>query len=466
MAFLNPAALGSMPTQVLIGGHSTFMKACFDRTGTFDPSQTSPDGTTPGPANIEHPKQCNGPNGLKDRYTFIPTVAGAFRLDKRIGVALGIEAPYAARGMKWTSDTRNVAGFDRPGYIKAPPGVTTPDGLIASPARYMLVSDDVVVVYPTIAVGVKLLDWLQIGASFSSGYANIKFTNYTRFAVEGEDSGSDTPTRVRVIDWFVPRVAASIHAIPHDNLDIVAAYRYDDNIKAGGNTNAQSPLGPVRGKVKYTAPRPMWISFGIRYADRINPRAKLADATDKNGATDDPMVNERFDIELDVIYERNSKVTDHLFATGDLGVFTDPGVMDPTLVIPAFANPVTVPHNWKDQISVRLGGDYNVLPGQLAIRAGGSYETQGFRDGFGYIDYFPMQRFGAHVGLSGRFGAVELTLGYAHFFMTPFNNPNGQHPQVVIGLDGPIPAATTVINSGRYTAHFDVLTWGLRVVLD
>jgi hypothetical protein len=125
-----------------------------------------------------------------------------------------------------------------------------------------------------------------------------------------------------------------------------------------------------------------------------------------------------------------------------------------------------VPHNWKDQVSVRVGGDWNVIPGQLALRLGGSYETLGFRDGFGFIDYLPLQRFGVHVGLSGRWAKTELTLGYAHFFTTTYNEPNGQHPQIVIGLDGPVDGVTTFTNSGTYRTHIDILGWSLRVVFD
>ena len=34
-----------------------------------------------------------------------------------------------------------------------------------------------------------------------------------------------------------------------------------------------------------------------------------------------------------------------------------------------------VPHNYNDVVGVRLGGDYNVLPDQLALRAGAFFET-------------------------------------------------------------------------------------------
>ena len=459
MAFLNPAALGSMPSQFIIGSHIAFIRACVDRTGNYDPSWTAG-----GATDIPHGNVCNG-DSAGDRMTFIPQVAGTFRLHKMVGMALGIDPPLSFREMRYGQQTGSVNGNDVPGFINSSDGK---NGVLPSPLRYMLVADNVVVVYPTIAIGVKPVDWFQFGVAFAAGFAHIKFNNYTRFQItgaagNGENEENDTPTRVRVTDGFVPRLTGSVHFIPHDSLDIVGGVRYDGDVKADGQTKALvSTLGEAKGTVRYTAPRPMWIMFGLRYANRITPRAKLADATNKSGATDDPMVNENFDIELNVTYERNSEVKDHIFASGELNVFP-PGGGAPTITIDPFET--RIPHRWKDQVSVRLGGDWNPMPGKLAVRLGATYETLGFRDGFGFIDYYPMQRFGIHTGLSGRIGKVEMSLGYAHFFHTDFNNPNGEWRQVVIDLDGPREDGL-VVNSGKYTAGFDIFTWSLRVIFD
>ncbi|MDH3624531.1 MAG: hypothetical protein OEQ49_11710 [Myxococcales bacterium] len=454
MAFLNPAALGSMPNQLVLGNDLIFQKSCVDRTGTYDP------GYVGGQTNVEHPEVCTGKD-IPDRMTLLPLIAFSVRFGKRVAMLLGLDAPYATRRMLWEEGPRiDEDGREQPGFYPAPDGVTTPDGLVPSPLRYLLVKDDVILLHVTYGIGVKLTDWLQIGAGFGWGFSKVRFTNYTRFLQEGEDPAGDQPTTATVTDWFVPRVIGSIHFIPHDRVDIVFGVRWDDDVKASGNTVAQTPLGEGRSSVSYTAQRPMWFNFGIRYAHRTAPRSSL----DDGDATDDPMKNETFDIEANVIYERNSVVTDALFLSGDISIFTNPDDPEPSTVIPAFENPIRVPHHWKDQVSVRVGGDWNVIPGQLALRLGGSYETLGFRDGFAFIDYLPLQRFGVHVGLSGRFGRTELTLGYAHFFTSTYNEPNGQHPQIVIGLDGPVDGVTTFTNSGTYKTHVDVLGWSLRVV--
>ena len=38
-----------------------------------------------------------------------------------------------------------------------------------------------------------------------------------------------------------------------------------------------------------------------------------------------------------------------------------------------------LPHHWDDQVSLRLGGDINVVPETLALRAGVHYETSAGR---------------------------------------------------------------------------------------
>ena len=454
MALLNPAAAGSMPSQLYVGINLAWQGACIDQPGTVDP------GYTDGEEGIENPKICNGINRPAERSTLLPLVGGVVRLGKRGGLLFGLDPPFGERRMIWEQTTTEIDGVETPGFYEAPPGVDVAGGLLPSSGRYMLVRSDVIVVHATFGFGVKLADWLQIGAGFGYGFGRAKFITYTRFLQEGTDPAGDTPTDVTATDWFMPRAVGSIHFIPHDSVDIMAGFRWDDDFRGSGSLTADTVAGEATGSVSYRAPQPLWITFGIRYAKRTAPRAKLDGPGD---GSDDPMLNETFDLELDVIYERNRQVDNHYFQTGDLTIVTGP---DSSIVIPAATRPAVVPHRWKDQVSIRFGGDYNVMPGKLALRLGTSYETNGFREGYGFIDYLPMQRFGIHAGLSGRFGRVELSVGYVHFFTTTFNNPNGLAPQIVVDLEGPVDDVTVTTNSGTYTAHVDMFGWSIRAVFD
>jgi hypothetical protein len=53
-------------------------------------------------------------------------------------------------------------------------------------------------------------------------------------------------------------------------------------------------------------------------------------------------------------------------------------------------------HHGKNQLSVRIGGDYNVLPGLLALRAGLSYEADGHPVQYVEFANSMLQRVGLH----------------------------------------------------------------------
>jgi hypothetical protein len=70
----------------------------------------------------------------------------------------------------------------------------------------------------------------------------------------------------------------------------------------------------------------------------------------------------------------------------------------------------------KDQLTVRAGGDYNVLPGLLALRAGVSYETRGQDPAMLNVLGYMLGRTGLHAGLTFRVaGKTDISIGYAHF---------------------------------------------------
>ena len=320
-----------------------------------------------------------------------------------------------------------------------------------------------IVAYPTIAVGVKPLDWLQLGVAFASGFAHIEVTNYTRALSGGEDRTGDTPTTFTVKDRFVPRLVGSIHLIPHDRLDIVGAFRVEDTIRASGSVKAKTELlGDGGGKATYSAPRPTWISGGIRYAHRKTKRPSDPQAVSElSGRVEDPMSNETFDVEVNVVYERNKAIKNHKFAVENL-------VIGDLVTLPDFS--VDIPHRWKDQLSIRAGGDWNAIPGVLALRTGVSYETEGFRKGYAYADYFPFERVGVHGGLTVRMNRFELSASFAHFFQKTFDNGDGLgddgevlSPQIITTLDPNEPTLKgDAINGGKYSGRINVASFALR----
>jgi len=216
--------------------------------------------------------------------------------------------------------------------------------------------------------------------------------------------------------------------------------------------------------------------LAIRYADRIAPRPRDASAVSRlSGRVEDPMSNERWDIELDATYELNSRVDEFTAHIPDV-VRPDGTMGRPDLQVANAGAPLSLPeqihleHKWQDQIRLNLGGDFNVIPGLAALRAGVSFETSGIKRGFTQLDFIPGQRVGLHGGLTVRLGQLDISLAYAHIFQRDETVSEGDAAVVqTVALDqGAIDSGDaaarqhTNVNAGRYTASYDIASLALN----
>ena len=504
---VNPAALASLPgTQLWLSGHFLFAKDCFNRNvagETPDGTTTPPAwdagwGTNPNSANpdgsINYTEVCNE---KKTRFTPIPAFAVTWRISSKIGMGLGLMPPNSERRQRWGDSSYSVttgsgSSQEYSGYVAAPPGsvgsniapandplvpLNNGQDLLPASSRFLLVERDVIVAYPTFAVGAKPFRWLQIGAAFGWGMAGVTLVSNIKTGETGEaPSILEGQVRLQGRDWFAPRVSASIHFIPHDNVDIVGVFRWDDAVRAKGNLSAKVPafdgsvlsgLNTLEGKGTLVAPRPWWVTFGIRYADRISPRPDDPDAPGRaTGKVEYQMSSERWDLEVDVVYEKSSVVDNLTIDVQDLSPSQTGDVVINTSV--------NIGHHWQDQLSIRVGGDWNVAPGTVALRGGFSYETSGFTgigsrtSKGGTIDFMPGQRFGFHVGGTWRIPGVpgrrfELSGAFSYFWMTTHNNSNGGTQQVVVtpaDSGGQLPG--DIVNNGAFSSRYIAASAALR----
>jgi len=171
---------------------------------------------------------------------------------------------------------------------------------------------------------------------------------------------------------------------------------------------------------------PWKLRAGIRYADRFAPRptgtGRWEADPSKPEVIHDPLQDEHWDIELDVEYQMNSRneeqvityqINQGIFAQGANG-----GAINST-IYPADPNDPTtrIEKHWKDQISARLGGSLNVVPGVFAVSAGTHYETSGVTPEYMQIDFWPVTRVGLHGGVLLRVAkSIDLVFSYAHIF--------------------------------------------------
>lgn len=417
----NPAGLVEVHgSQVIMEMQLSLLDACVDPIGYYgwgvyrggeSFELPDPQGGQPRPTTLEVGSQYYRDTldrvCLSQNVQPVPQLAWAKALTRRWGIGAGLIFPAAMPSGSW-------GGKD--GVIRNDDGELRP-----APTRYQQISSGNLALFPTLGAGYRATDWLRLGVSLTAGVYLID-TEVMRVSGGGTGPAADIIVRLDAQDWFVPGATASAHFVPFDALDIVTAFRWQGFIDASGTatatTGAFNPLfarqdteleiDSVRQNLPWAA------TLALRYASRRGPR----------GDTVDPMVDENWDIELDVQYQLNSRGDTQVVdpADGQQLVFRDaqaanlaPEEQEDFTTLAEFPNWTSLPKGWVDQWSVRLGGSYQVLPGKLSASLGAHLETRGVEPGLAQVDFMPFARAGVHAGLTVRVDDwIDLRAGYAY----------------------------------------------------
>jgi hypothetical protein len=359
---------------------------------------------------------------MKQNVTPVPQFGITARLSERLGIGFGLMFPAAQPQGSWGDPTTAV--------------IQGKQGLRPAATRYMMINSGTIGLFPTAGFGFRVTDWLRIGAAFEWGIIGVN--NQSMASVtSGTNPAQDILAHVVATDWFIPAINASVHLVPIDALDIVAAFRWQDALNAPGHIDLTTGVFDQRARehtrrnvvdgVKQNFPAKL--TGAIRYADRLAPRptgSGQGEANDsKVGGVNDAFKNEKWDVELDVEYllsnnhrdvtvdYQENQVIEGETLTGMITMarFPDVARMGST-------NTDTVqPKRWKNQVSVRAGSSINIIPGRFGFSLGAHYETRGVDPDYMQIDYWPVSRVGLHAGLKFRIsGKIDITASYAHIF--------------------------------------------------
>lgn len=496
----NPAALAFLPGyQLQLGSHLIFYDACVDRAGGYDDSDVSstwafesrfgaPDSGDPGNwVNQPFPQVCrSGAPGPSPQLVF------TMHPLPELGIGFGILAPSGVGSGHWGNDD---------GTLEAN-GQTLP-----TPTRYGLVSQELLLFYPSVGVGYSPVEWLSFGVTLQWGIAVVDFVNHTSAGSGPEDPGDDVRTHLQAFDGFVPAAIFSAHIVPIDQLDITLMARVSDGIDAGATLNLTTgaygtgqvgSLRPLRTELPGTrlqAGLPMQFGLGVRYADRTERRYRDPEEAGRvTGRVEDRMQNEVWDIELDLVYTYNGAVKDFVVtppAGAAANVCEADGSDDPEGCLSRFdaslPGQLPLPHGWSDQFSARLGADWNVVPGTVALRAGTHFETSGLSSRYQIQDVLPGMRLGLHLGATFRFDVFDFSIAYAHIFQwsetVTAADANYRHVAAT-GMEGQCPdpggadydpenpvtsrgcypqGFGNAVNAGTYHAEFNVVSASVRM---
>lgn len=447
---------------------------------------------------------------LDQRVTPIPQIAWTRRLSEDLGIGIGLIFPSATPNGQWGG---------KYGVIRGDSGDLRP-----APSRYMLLDTNNLGIFPNVGVGYRVFKALRLGMSLEWGIIGVNTTTMAG-TLGGSFPANDVMAHVKAQDWFIPGFTASVHLVPVDSIDVVAAFRYQDEINATGDVDlttgifdpALRPHTTNHLTIKSVKQAMPWkLRAGFRYADRFAPRPVGTGRWGADPSTPfvvhDPLQDERWDLELDVEYQMTDR-NDAQRLVYEIGQQVEFMNLQGAINSAEAPSETTIQKRWQNQIVGRLGGTYSVIPGKFGVSAGAHYETRGLDADYMQIDFWPLQRFGLHGGVTIRVAkSIDFVLSYAHIFQetlvveppphkdraeissdiaaggSPKNMDktvgalldragNGQMVLEEEKLDSPDGVARvqqvttrqaanqppTIINAGTYSSDFDVLSFGVNV---
>jgi long-chain fatty acid transport protein len=487
----NPAGLAGQPSRVTIQANVFVHQTCFERVKATNDTTQDPMASLTG----HYPRVCND---IVPRLN--PQFGATWRATDRLGIGVLVVGPASVGEKDWPEFVNDASGPQAP------------------PNRYLAVKQAGIALFPTVGVGYEVIDDLRLGASFSWGFAKLRFANAALgLNSDATTAANDVRANLQVADYFIPgfTLGALFSATPE--IDLGAWYKWSDAIRATGDVgtaanyytkenaagndknvrygdtifedcgtglahDAQAkPCGsgdnaklkiviPMELKVgaRYHKPRTVAVEDEIRELRRATPHRR------------DPVHDDVFDIEVNLTWANDSAA-----ATTEVR-FPDDGNGNgklPVAGVPGGSLPPNADQTrgYHDVWGVRVGGDYVVVPDRVALRAGTFFETQASTSQYQSIDFDAAARVGLSLGGTYRValgtGALDVMLGYGHvfYFTQQRDDPNADGIQALAGtpcnnatpVNGRCPDGSPTyrtkwpVNLGTITNATNILNLGL-----
>jgi long-chain fatty acid transport protein len=341
-----------------------------------------------------------------------------------------------------------LAGLTFAAGVAGPSAIGKLDYPAAGAQRYALVSSDTQIAYGSAAVAAAFNRWLAAGVTFQLVKGTARFTQDVWSGdAAGTNPAEDTLAHVDVTSGFIPTAILGVTARPTERVAVGASYRRGFTFDASGSLTTDLPA-PARAigahqigtNTGFSLPFPDVVRAGVL----ARPRP-------------------RWLVEADLVYERWSTLRSLALLPRGIVIASDNlGTSKP---LPD----IVFQKNFDDAFSVRLGGEHELVPGRLTIRAGYLHETSAVPLASTSVDFPNWER--DVVALGASFAVprtpVTLDLAYAHHFLPSRTVSASAIKQVVTPCltPGCVDPAPTVVGNGAYEASLDVLSASLRLAL-
>ncbi len=382
------------------------------------------------------------PNNPNTRLSGLVEVDKAPFLSPMLGVGYGI--PVGKRTLAlalglWGPPAVGKVTYPSPNYTKDADGKYVADPRRVAGHRYGLISQDILIAYPTLSVALDVHPKVLVGLSLQLVLSNFVFsqalysglTTPTRFTEE--DPAFDSVGHISLPGLVGVTGILGVLVKPIEQLAFGASVRPPIPMKARGDFTidlgefARSVNTEIRGKL---AELTFTMPLELRVGARVKPHQRLG-------------------INFDFVFQGWSSVD--AMRLNPLGV---------TRVIAGTESavpPFTIDKKWRDTFSLRLGAAFSVVK-YLTVHAGGWWESQAPPNEYLNIDFAHLDRFFVSGGVTGHFGPIDASLGLA---WTPVQSRAITQSDLRQGQTDP-QIQGGVIGTGIYTSGGVALSFGVR----
>lgn len=469
----NPAGVARLRgTHILLNGHILAERIWFRR--RIYPAQTADPSLTVMPDRYPHDPSVPIP-GISNHDAPAPIPFLAVSSDLRILrpyhllLMAGLFGPNAA-------PMRTYPRFCKPGTQPCVPSDDPSD--LPGPSRYDTLGTRITVLLPTVGLAWRPIDSLSVGATFQAVYSRFileKVVMALRTRPNGqptEDPAMDLNTRIDATDRFTPSGTIGVHWKPASFLELGASAQLPMIQHSEGELRVEIPPGLLNGINVAQEPYPADVSVNLTFPWIVRAGARYIH--------DDAQGRERFDLELDLVWESTGSMESVVAETEASIRLSDFPSLDP---IPL--DSLRQEYHWKNTWGVRLGGSlrlYDVLGFTAILRGGTFYESSAMPDEYVRLDFLPLARIGLTLGLGLQWGRWRFDVGYAHLFHFQRTiAPDGGDPRTgqcaasngaqgcgskAVSVVPLSPADGTPVGNGTYDMSIEIVTLGLSVAFD
>lgn len=252
-------------------------------------------------------------------------------------------------------------------------GVVTPHGIPRLSTRVL--ESQTFFAIPTVGLAWEIVPDVRLGASLGWGMASAR-TSSPVATVYGEYQVT-TLTH----DFFVPRATLGVHVRAHEWVELGGAFMASAPYSGSGHARASATTFVdnrwiPKTELEYAIPAEGSLGVRVR-APRGSAKAKC-----------DPIDTEIGDVEIDATWSNDSAIDRH-------------------------------GRRFRDVVGFRVGGDLNIVPGALAIRAGAFVTPRAAEAGAVALETMGGTRIGFSAGATARVDErFDVSAGYLRMFIS------------------------------------------------